>query len=132
MKTIFKVGDSKTFERIVCEEDTAKFESGAVHNVYATFAIARDAEWCSRLFVLDFKEENEEGIGTFVTVKHISPAKIGDAVLFESVIVLFERNKLNCIFSAKVKGKLIAEGETGQKILLKSEFEKLFDKLKND
>ena len=130
MKTIFKIGDSKTFERKVHEEDTAKFESGTVHNVYATFAIARDAEWCSRLFVLELKEENEEGIGTSVHIKHISPAIIGETVLFAAEIDRIEGNELNCVFSAKVNDRIIAEGKTGQKILLKSTIEKLFEGLK--
>src|SRR5882672_1523129 len=115
----FKVGDRKTFERIVREEDTASFESGTVHPVYATFALTRDAEWSSRLFVLEMKEANEEGIGTFVNVKHISPAFIGDKVLFEAVIDELKGNEVNCSFTARVGERLIAEGRTGQKILPK-------------
>ena len=130
MKNIFQIGDRKTFERIVSSEDLAAFESGTVHKVYATFALTRDAEWCSRLFVLEMKEENEEGIGTFVNVKHISPALVGDKVLFEAEIDELKGNEVNCAFTAKVKERLIAEGRTGQKILLKEKIEKLFSELK--
>ncbi len=126
----FKTGDKKAFERIVREEDTAAFESGTVHSVYATFALTRDAEWSSRLFVLEMKEENEEGIGTFVNVKHVSPAFIGDTILFEAVIDELKGNEVNCSFTAKVGARLIAEGRTGQKILLKEKIEKLFESLK--
>ena len=80
----------------------AAFESGTVHNVYATFALARDAEWSSRLFVLDMKEEHEEGIGTFVNLKHISPAFIGDVVRFEATIDEIEGNAVNCSIKASV------------------------------
>ncbi len=128
----FKVGDKKKFERTVRVEDTATFESGVVHNVYATFALTRDAEWTSRLFVLEMKEETEEGIGTFVTVKHFSPALVGYSVLFEAVIDELNGNEVNCSFTAKHKGRLIAEGKTGQKILKKDRIEKLFEELKND
>ena len=100
-------------------EDTATFESGTVHPVYATFAMARDAEWSSRLFVLEMKEAGEEGIGTFINVKHISPAMQGDSVLFEAVIDELTGNTINCSFTATVKGRLVAEGRTGQKILKK-------------
>ncbi len=110
-------------------EDTATFESGTVHPVYATFALTRDAEWCSRLFMLEMKEANEEGIGTFVTVKHISPAFIGDTVLFEAVIDELKENQVNCSFTAKVGDRIIAEGRTGQKILLREKIEKLFESL---
>ena len=56
VKSIFKTGDRKFFERMVRAEDTASFENETVHPVYATFALARDAEWSSRLFVLEMKE----------------------------------------------------------------------------
>ena len=71
MKNIFKIGDQKQFKKIVLQNETASFESGEVHPVYSTFALARDAEWCCRLFVLEMKEENEEGIGTMISVNHI-------------------------------------------------------------
>lgn len=130
MLSKFTKGDKKYFERIVRSEDTASFESGTVHEVYATFALTRDAEWSSRLFVLEMKEENEEGIGTFVSVKHLSPALISETVLFEAVIEELKGNEINCSFTAKVGDRLIAEGRTGQKILLKEKIEKLFEGLK--
>ena len=62
----FQPGDVKSFVHVVTEADTARFDSGEVHNVYSTFALARDAEWSGRLFVLEMKEEGEEGIGTAI------------------------------------------------------------------
>src|SRR5579863_5248156 len=100
MKSIFRVGDKKTFERVVRKKDVAVFDTGEVHPVYATFALARDAEWCTRLFVLDMKEKHEEGIGTFVNVKHIAPAFVGDKVVFEAVIENLTNSNVNCLFIA--------------------------------
>ncbi|MFN8285368.1 MAG: hypothetical protein U0V74_01375 [Chitinophagales bacterium] len=132
MKDIFKVGDSKFFERIVRQEDTAAFESGEVHPVYATFALTRDAEWSSRLFVLEMKETHEEGIGTFVNVEHVSPAFVEDKVLFEAVIDELKGNEVNCSFTAKVGERLIARGRTGQKILVKEKIERLFNSIRGE
>ncbi|HEY0261718.1 MAG TPA: hypothetical protein VGB95_01740, partial [Chitinophagales bacterium] len=70
MLSKFQIGDKKTHKNAVKTADIAAFQGEAVHNVYATFAIARDAEWTGRLFVLEMKEANEEGIGTFVNVEH--------------------------------------------------------------
>ena len=61
MKNPFKSGDQKTYRHRVTEADIARFESGLVHPFYATFALGRDAEWAGRLFVLEMKEEGEEG-----------------------------------------------------------------------
>jgi predicted thioesterase len=129
VKSIFQIGDKKQFTRIVRAEDTAVFESGEVHPVYATFALTRDAEWSSRLFVLEIKEAHEEGIGTFVNVKHASPAFVGQKVVFETVIDELKGNEINCSFTAKVGERLIAEGRTGQKILPKEKIETLFKNL---
>jgi predicted thioesterase len=130
MKTLFNPGDSKIFERRVGAADSAAFESGEVHAVYATFALARDAEWCSRLFALEMKEAGEEGIGTFVQVKHLSPALVGDAVVIKAVLVTVKDNDINCTFTAHVGQRLIAEGRTGQKILSRAKIEALFGALK--
>lgn len=126
----FKVGDKKTFSRVVSAEDVAKFESGTVHEVYATFALARDAEWCSRLFALEMKKEDEEGIGTFVNVKHLSPAFIGETVWFEAIIEELKNNEIYCSVNAKVGERIIAEGRTGQKIFRKEKLNQIFDSLK--
>lgn len=130
MKSIFKVGDKKTFERTVRADDTATFESDNVHPVYATFALTRDAEWSSRLFVLEMKEEHEEGIGTFIELKHLSPAFVGEVVTFEAVIDELKGNDVNCAITARVNNRTIATGRTGQKILTKQKIESLFNQLK--
>src|SRR5215831_6187572 len=77
MKSIFKEGDKKEIFVTVKAEDVATFETGNVHPVYSTFALARDAEWCTRQFVLEIRDEDEEGIGTMVYVDHLSPAPVG-------------------------------------------------------
>lgn len=125
MKSIFKKGDKKTYWKTVTREDLAKFESGLVHPVYSTFAIARDAEWAGRLFVLDMKEEDEEGIGTYINIEHKSPAFTDDKVEFTSTIIKIIKNEIITSFVAVGGKKLIAFGETGQKILKKEKLRKL-------
>ncbi|MFN3940948.1 MAG: thioesterase family protein, partial [Chitinophagales bacterium] len=103
MKDIFQPGDRKYYERKVLPEDRAHFEEGGtVHQVYATFNLARDAEWSTRLFVLDMKEADEEGIGTFIEVLHVSPALIGQKVHFTAVIDAINGHEILCSFEARV------------------------------
>ncbi len=123
MKQLFKYGDTKEFYKKVGKKDAAIFNGVMVHPYYSTYALARDAEWTSRLFVLDMKEAEEEGIGTFVNVKHVSPAKIGDEVRFIAVIQSVVNNEINCTITARVGMRLIANIETGQKILSEDELE---------
>lgn len=126
----FKVGDKKTYHKTVKPEDIAVFHGEAVHEVYATFAIARDAEWAGRLFVLEMKEANEEGIGTFVNVEHYAPAFVGEEVVFAAEITELKGNAIHCFFSAKVGERLVARGHTGQKVIVKEKLNQLFDSYK--
>lgn len=132
MKQVFRLGDIKTFSKTVTNKDIAEFESGAVHEVYATFALGRDAEWSSRLFVLEMKEEDEEGIGTFLNITHHSPALLGQNVVFTAEITKLEKNIIDCKVLAKVGERLIAECETGQKIIKKEKLNLLFRSLEHE
>ncbi|MCC6685196.1 MAG: hypothetical protein IT247_09000 [Bacteroidia bacterium] len=125
----FQPGDIKIYKYVVVPQDTAVFDSGEVHPVYATFALGRDAEWACRLFVLEMKEPDEEGIGTFLRVNHHSPALVGSEIVFEAKVKSVEKNEIICSFEARVGQRLIASGETGQKILKKSRLEQLFNSL---
>lgn len=133
MKSVFHRGDKKTYSTRVKQEDIARFESGVVHQVYSTFALARDAEWSGRLFVLDMKEEHEEGIGVHISVDHLGPAFIGEEVCF--VATFEDQNEKGEVFNsyeAFVGERLIASGRQVQRILPKERIEKVFSALSGD
>ncbi len=112
------------------QDDVAKFETGVVHPFYATFALGRDAEWTSRQFVLEMLEADEEGIGTFLNIKHMSPAMLDDLVEIQAEITDLHGNNVNCKWMAKVGERVIAEGTTGQKILKKEKIERLIEQIR--
>jgi predicted thioesterase len=129
MKNPFRPGDEMRYTKRVLSSETARFESGEVHPFYGTFALARDAEWAGRLFVLEMKDEDEEGIGTFVNVKHLSPAIAGDEVQIISSLEEVQGSKVNCRFEAFVGERKIAEGSTGQMILKKTKLKEITEEL---
>jgi len=126
----FNTGDTKEYRHTVVDADAARFESGEVHNVYSTFAIARDAEWAGRLFVLEMKETGEEGIGTGITVTHHAPALMGQEVIFIAILTEVNKNEVIVDYTAHVGDRLIATGKTWQKILKKERLDKLFEGLR--
>ena len=131
MKNPFKKGEQKEYSIVVSENDIAQFESGVVHNVYSTFALCRDAEWSGRLFVLEMKEEGEEGIGTSMNIQHKSPAFVKDKVIFTATFdEVKESGEIINSFEAKVGNRLIATGTQGQRILPKAKIDSIFEKLK--
>ena len=121
----FQIGDKKVFSIVVTHNDVAAFESGIVHEVYSTFCLARDAEWSTRLFVLDMKESDEEGIGTFIEIYHRSPAAVESQVDFTATLLEVNGHEVICSFTATCGERIIAEGRTGQKILKKEKVNRL-------
>lgn len=128
MKNIFKPGDKKQYACKVEATDLVKFRTGDLHSVYSTYAITRDAEWVCRLFVLEIKEEDEEGIGTMVKVIHHAPAKVGTEIIFTGTFISLNKNEVLCSFEAHAGERLIASGETAQKILNKEKLEQVLNK----
>lgn len=129
MRKLFQEGDIKEYAHVVQEADLAAFSSGVVHPVYATFALGRDAEWCCRLFVLDMKDEGEEGIGTSLTIHHVSPALLGQEVCFEATLVSIIGNDIQCRYEARVGQRVVAYGTQGQKILSVNKLKHAFSNL---
>ncbi|OKL39640.1 thioesterase family protein [Pontibacter flavimaris] len=122
---MIKLGDTRTYVKHVTAADFARFEDGLVHAVCSTFSLAQAAEWAGRLFVLEMKAEDEEGIGISLTINHKSPAFEGEDVELVATLKKQEGNKVICSFTAKVGERLVAEGETGQKILKKEKLAKI-------
>jgi fluoroacetyl-CoA thioesterase len=129
MINLFNKGDEKQYQHVVTDADIAAFKEGIVHPVYATFALGRDAEWCCRLFVLEMKEADEEGIGTFLTIQHHAPAMLGSTVLFTAKVKSINGNEIICTYEAKQADRLIASGEQGQKIVKKEKLDHIFQQL---
>lgn len=132
MLNLFKKGDTREFTRYVDIKDIASFDSGTVHPVLATFALGRDAEWVCRLFVIDMKEEGEEGIGTFLEIEHKNPAFINETVNYTGTFEELKGNNVICSFKACVGERVIATGRTGQKILKREKINQLFNDLRGE
>lgn len=111
------------------EDKLASFESGLVHPVYSTFALGKDVEWAGRLFVLEMKEEGEEGVGSYLSIEHLYPAPLGSQVLIVSTLSAVEGSKVVCDFEVWANGHLVAKGRQEQRILDKKRFEQLIQKI---
>ncbi len=127
MKLIFKPGDKKQYLKKVEEADLAAFHGEVLHPVYSTFALARDFEWSSRLFFLEMKDEDEEGVGTFLSIEHKNPAKVGEEVTLTATIESVKSNELICTIEAVCGNRVIAIGKTGQKMFKKEKLKTLFN-----
>ncbi len=126
MKHIFKIGDKKVYRRTVVESDQAIFLGELLHPVCSTFALARDMEWSSRLFFLEMKDQDEEGVGTMLHIDHCAPAFVGEELVLTATVQQITGGELICLIQVKVNDRLIATGKTGQKMLKKEKLAKVF------
>jgi predicted thioesterase len=126
MKTI-PLDSVREHRFIVKPGDVASFNDKIVHLVCATFALAREIEWTTRQFVFDMIDEDEEGVGTYLSIDHKSPAFVGEEITFTAKIAQMTNNELICSYEAKVKDRLIAAGKTGQKILKREKINAIFN-----
>jgi predicted thioesterase len=76
------------------------------------------------------KEDDEEGIGTFLNITHKSPALFGDDVEIRATLTVLEGNTVNCSFVVMVSDRLVAEGSQGQKILKKEKVDRLIEQIR--
>jgi len=129
VKNPFKIGDQKHFETVVSGAKLAAFDDGLVHPVYSTFALGKDVEWACRLFVLEMKEEGEEGIGSSLSIEHLYPAPENSKVLITATLETVVKNEIHCSYEAYANGHLIAKGIQTQKIIDKARFNNLIQKL---
>ena len=132
MKSVYKINDKKWHVKLVGADDLASFDAGMVHPFCATFVLAREMEWSSRLFVLDMLDDNEEGIGTKLEINHLSPAIEGEELMIEAVIVELDKNEIICSITVSVGKRIIARGITGQKILKKTKLASLIIDIQKD
>ncbi|MGB4974051.1 MAG: hotdog domain-containing protein [Cyclobacteriaceae bacterium] len=128
MKNLPQVGDVRVYKKEIVEEDVAAFHGKVLHAVYSTFAMARDMEWSSRLFFLEMKEVDEEGVGTHLSIDHHSQAFVGEELVISAKVISLTGNELICDIEAKVGERLIAAGRTGQRMLKKDKLNRLFTK----
>lgn len=126
MKNIFKPGDKKIYEAVILETDQAAFHGEVLHAVCSTFALARDMEWSSRLFFIEMRDADEEGVGTMLYVKHFGPAFVGEKLTVIATVDTIQNNELICNIEVKVGERLIASGQTGQRMLKKEKLRRVF------
>lgn len=129
MKALFKPGDAKVHTYKVTEGDFARFQAGTVHSVCSTFALGREMEWSSRLFVLEMADDTEEGVGTLLEVIHHGPAFEGEELSFKATVQSLSGNELICLVEVSVGKRVVASGRTGQKILKKDKINQIFTRL---
>lgn len=136
MKSI-PAGYEATHEVLVTPAMTVDFEDredprlGRLHQVYATYWLAKHMELVSRKIILPFLEEGDEGIGHSVSVTHLASALPGMRVYLSARCTRHEGNRVSADCRAVSElGDVVGEGTTVQVILSAGRLERGFAKLR--
>jgi predicted thioesterase len=81
-------------------------------------------EWASRKIILPYLEEEEEGVGGAVSVKHIAPTAEGSLITVVATIKNIQSNIIITKVEVRNEEEVIGVGEVKQVILPKRELEK--------
>jgi predicted thioesterase len=113
------VGEVAELDVVVTPEMTVRFdELGPVHPVYATYSMAKHFEEAGRKLLLRYLEPGEAGIGRSVSVEHLGPSWVGDAIRVTARCVEVRGNRLTCECSAvDADGRELGRGTTVQAVL---------------
>lgn len=128
MKNSMKVGLKKTITVEVTEEMLAQFDGELVHPTYSTVALVYHMELVSRKLLLPHLEENEEGMGAAVSLKHLSPSGLGTKLEITATVTEVTERKVVTQVTASNSLGLIGKGEVVQGVLAKNMIESKIEK----
>ncbi len=91
MKPTIQIGQSIQISFSVTPEMQPNFEGKTIHQVCSTWDMAHQFELAARQTLEPHLNEDEEGIGSFLSIDHCAPAPVGKTVSVEAMIT-----ELNC------------------------------------
>lgn len=116
MKPGLKQGQSHEFWIQVRDDMRAQFEETVIHPLYATAAMINHMEWASRQLILPYLEEDEEGVGYQINVKHLHPAPVGTMIRICAVVRETSSKRVITTVEAWHETTRIGQGEITQAI----------------
>jgi predicted thioesterase len=113
------LGETATLDVVVTAAMTVNFdELGPLHAVYATYSMAKHFEEAGRKLLVPHLEAGEAGIGSSVSVEHLAPCWVGDAVRVVARSTEVRGNRLTCECTATdADGLELGRGTTVQVVL---------------
>ncbi|WP_165999745.1 thioesterase [Bacillus sp. Cs-700] len=119
MKQGISVGQSAVIHVEVTPDMYAQFEGEIIHQAYSTVSMVYHMEWAARQLILPYLEDDEEGIGGGVEVKHMGSACEGQSLTIRAVIITLTHKSVISRIDVKKGRELIGTGKVIQFILPK-------------
>ncbi|CAH8706976.1 thioesterase [Paenibacillus thiaminolyticus] len=92
------------------------FDGIVIHEVMSTVSMIYFMEKAGREMIVPFLEEEEEGSGFALDIKHVGPAVAGQEVTFRAVCTEAGPKRIICDVTAETKFNLVGTGSFTQAI----------------
>jgi len=124
-------GLTREISILVTEDMCPAFDGVVVHRVYSTWSVAHHFEIAARKVLVGFLEPHEEGIGSHLSIEHMSPCAVGHtARIIAEVEELTDDHhpRLVCAVRAYENERLLAHGKQVQVVMNKEQLKRYIDK----
>lgn len=113
---------------VVTEDMCPAFDGVIVHRCYSTWSVVHHMELAARKVLVDFLDEDEEGIGAHVSCDHLAPCRLGKRVTVRAKLVEVSHHKAVCAVTAWDGDRLLARGRQVQAVLKKEHLKRLLER----
>ncbi len=114
MKPGFELGIVREVSIVVTEDMCPAFDGVIVHRCYSTWSLVHHMELAARKVLVDFLDDDEEGVGAHVSADHLAPCGVGRTVRVRAELVEVRHGRVTCEVTAWSGERLLARGKQVQ------------------
>lgn len=128
MKSGLKVGSTAEVRARVTEDMCPAFDGVVVHHVYSTWSMAHHMELAARKVLAPHLEAHEEGIGSHLSIDHLSPTPVGRSVRVVARAIEVDPTTVVCELTAYDGDRLVGRGRQVQRVLPREKLKALIER----
>jgi predicted thioesterase len=132
MKSSLRVGNTAEVTATVTDDMCPAFDGVVVHHVCSTWTLAHLMELAARKVLAPHLDENEEGIGSHLSIDHTAPTPVGHTLRVEAKAIVLAPTQLVCDVVAYRVGSngetVVARGQQVQRILPRTALRALIER----
>ena len=128
MKPDLKPGVNAEVSAVVTEEMCSAFDGVIVHRVYSTWSLAYHMELAARRVLAPHLEPHEEGMGSHLSIEHLSPTPVGKTVRVVATCTELDGSKVVCDVVAYEGERVVGRGQQVQRVFPKEVLQSLIER----
>ncbi len=128
MKPSLKVGNTAEVTAVVTEDMCPAFDGVIVHRLYSTWSMAHHMELAARKVLAPHLDEDEEGIGSSLSIEHLAPTPVGHTVRIVAEAIDVDATTVVCALTAYDGDRLVGRGRQVQRVLPKRKLKALIER----